>query len=101
MGVGVLALIAVLIVVWRLRATLAQRDNGGALALMQQQLDAMRSQLGQALAGHGQTVGTSHSARKRASASASTTRRAWSATCSAAWASSARRPRRCSTWDEA
>jgi DNA recombination protein RmuC len=65
MGAGVLVAIAVLILVLvvvlvavrRLHATLAERDAGGAIALMQQQLDAMRGQLGQALTGHGQTVG--------------------------------------------
>lgn len=56
LGAGVLVAIAVLVAVWQLRAALGRRDDGG-LALVQQQLDALRAQLGQALTGHGQSVG--------------------------------------------
>jgi len=48
---------AVLAVVWRLRRSLERRDDGGSLLLLQQQLDALRTQLGQALAGQSQLVG--------------------------------------------
>jgi DNA recombination protein RmuC len=48
----------VLVVVWQLRASLARRDDGGAaLALLQQQLDALRGQLGSGLTGQSQLLG--------------------------------------------
>jgi DNA recombination protein RmuC len=50
-GVAVL-LALLLVVVWQLRAALTRRDEGGGgLGLLQQQLDALRGQLGTGLAG--------------------------------------------------
>jgi DNA recombination protein RmuC len=48
---------AVAVLAWQVRRAGAPRDDGGALLLLQQQLDALRSQLGQALSGQGQAVG--------------------------------------------
>jgi DNA recombination protein RmuC len=57
-GTAVLIAVAVLVVVWQLRASLARRDDGGAaLALLQQQLDALRGQLGTGLTGQSQLLG--------------------------------------------
>jgi DNA recombination protein RmuC len=56
-GVAIGALVAAVVVLGHLRSALAQRDDGGALLLMQQQLDGLRAQLGQAFAGQSQTVG--------------------------------------------
>jgi DNA recombination protein RmuC len=47
---------AVLVLAWRLRALVRPRDDGDGLNLVQQQLDALRSQMGQALAGQGQLL---------------------------------------------
>ena len=52
----VLVLVAVLVVAWR-RASVRPRDEGPALLLLQQQLEALRTQLAQALAGQSQTLG--------------------------------------------
>jgi DNA recombination protein RmuC len=41
---------------WQVRRGFAHRDDGGALLLLQQQLDALRGQLGQALSGQGQLL---------------------------------------------
>ena len=57
-GTAVLIALAVLVVVWQLRASLARRDDGAAaLALLQQQLDALRGQLGTGLTGQSQLLG--------------------------------------------
>jgi len=57
-GAAVLIALAVLVVVWQLRASLARRDDGAAgLALLQQQLDALRGQLGTGLTGQSQLLG--------------------------------------------
>jgi DNA recombination protein RmuC len=57
-GTAVLIALAVLVVVWQLRASLARRDDGtNALALLQQQLDALRGQLGTGLTGQSQLLG--------------------------------------------
>jgi len=57
-GTAVLVAVAILVVVWQLRASLARRDDGGAaLALLQQQLDALRGQLGSGLTGQSQLLG--------------------------------------------
>ena len=48
---------AVLALVWRLKVVLEARGETDSLRLMQQQLDALRSQLQQALASQGQLVG--------------------------------------------
>jgi DNA recombination protein RmuC len=55
-GVGIAAAVVAALLVWRLRAALARRDDGSALLLLQQQLDALRGQLGQGLAGQSQAV---------------------------------------------
>jgi len=47
---------AVLVVAWQLRGALGRRDESGGFLLLQQQLEALRAQLGQALAGQGQLV---------------------------------------------
>jgi DNA anti-recombination protein RmuC len=44
-------------VVWQLRSTLAQGDGDAAMGLLQQQLDALRGQLGQAFTGQNQNLG--------------------------------------------
>jgi DNA recombination protein RmuC len=49
--------LAVLVLLWQLRAAIGRRDDHTALGLMQQQLDALRAQLAQALAGQSQSVG--------------------------------------------
>jgi DNA recombination protein RmuC len=57
-GTAVLIALAVLVVVWQLRASFARRDDGtNALALLQQQLDALRGQLGTGLTGQSQLLG--------------------------------------------
>jgi DNA recombination protein RmuC len=56
-GMGTVAL--VLVVLWQfrqVRASLARRDDGGALQLLQQQLDALRGQLGTGLTGQSQAM---------------------------------------------
>lgn len=55
-GVAVLVLVVVLWQLHRLRAALAPRDDGGALLLLQQQLDALRGQLGTGLSGQSQAM---------------------------------------------
>jgi DNA recombination protein RmuC len=55
-GAAMLAAVALLLV-WRLAGALERREDGASLLLVQQQLDALRAQLGQALAGQGQLVG--------------------------------------------
>ena len=47
---------ALVVVAWQLRRAFAPRDEAGGLVLVQQQLDALRAQLGQALVGQGQLV---------------------------------------------
>src|SRR5438093_3314175 len=42
---------------WQVRRAGRPRDDRGGLGLLQQQLDALRTQLAQALAGQGQLVG--------------------------------------------
>jgi DNA recombination protein RmuC len=54
-AVGVVAA-AVLALLWQVRAALARRDDGASVSLLQQQLDALRSQLGMGLAGQSQTL---------------------------------------------
>jgi DNA recombination protein RmuC len=49
--------VALLVLAWRLQALRARRDDGGGIALLQQQLDGLRTQLGQTLAGQGQLLG--------------------------------------------
>jgi len=56
-GAGVL-LAVLLVLVWQLRAALARRDDGAGLLMLQQQLDALRGQIGQGLSGQSQAVGT-------------------------------------------
>ena len=57
-GTAVLIALAVLVMVWQLRASFARRDDGtNALALLQQQLDALRGQLGTGLTGQSQLLG--------------------------------------------
>jgi DNA recombination protein RmuC len=57
-GTAVLIAVAVLVVVWQLRASVARRDDGGAaLGLLQQQLDALRGQIGTGLSGQNQLLG--------------------------------------------
>jgi DNA recombination protein RmuC len=56
MGAGVLVASAVLVMLWQLRRALARRDDGGALLLLQQQLDALRGQLGVGLSGQSQAL---------------------------------------------
>jgi len=48
---------ALLVLAREVRRARAPRDDAGALLLLQQQLDALRAQLGEALAGQGQLVG--------------------------------------------
>jgi DNA recombination protein RmuC len=45
------AAVAILVLLWQVRTALARRDDAGALALLQQQLDALRGQLGVGLSG--------------------------------------------------
>jgi DNA recombination protein RmuC len=47
---------ALVVVAWQLRRAFAPRDEAGGLVLVQQQLDALRAQLAQALEGQGQLV---------------------------------------------
>ena len=49
---GTLAVLA-----WQVRRATRPTDDGGGILLLQHQLDALRAQLGQALAGQGQLVG--------------------------------------------
>ena len=56
-GASILVALVVLGIVWQLRAALARRDEGGGILLLQQQLDALRGQLGQGLSGQSQAVG--------------------------------------------
>lgn len=55
-GTVSLLLVVVLALVWQLRGALARRDDAGALALLQQQLDALRGQLGVGLTGQNQAL---------------------------------------------
>jgi len=48
---------ALLVLAWQVQRLRARRDDGAALGLLQQQLEGLRVQLGQALAGQGQVVG--------------------------------------------
>ncbi|HJQ83216.1 MAG TPA: DNA recombination protein RmuC [Candidatus Binatia bacterium] len=48
---------ALVALAWQVRRASRRPDDGGGLVLLQQQLDALRAQLGQALAGQGQAVG--------------------------------------------
>jgi DNA recombination protein RmuC len=48
---------ALLVLAWQLRRGLARREDTAGLVLVQQQLDALRGHLAQALAGQGQLVG--------------------------------------------
>ena len=57
-GAGVLVVAgAIVLLAWQMRRLAGQRRDDGALALLQQQLDALRAQLGQALTGQGQLLG--------------------------------------------
>jgi DNA recombination protein RmuC len=56
LAAAVLVATAVLVMLWQLRAALARRDDGGALSLLQQQLDALRGQLGVGLSGQSQAL---------------------------------------------
>src|SRR6266404_9888722 len=49
---GTLAVLA-----WQIRRATRRADDGGGILLLQHQLEALRAQLGQALAGQGQLVG--------------------------------------------
>src|SRR4051812_5385089 len=49
--------LALLLLGWRLYVLLARRDDAGGMALLQQQLEGLRAQLGQTLAGQGQLLG--------------------------------------------
>ena len=53
---AVLIGVALVLLAWQVRRT-TSRSDGGSMLLLQQQLDALRTQLGQALAGQGQLVG--------------------------------------------
>jgi DNA recombination protein RmuC len=48
---------ALVLLAWQMRRLAGQRREDGALVLLQQQLDALRTQLGQALTGQGQLLG--------------------------------------------
>jgi DNA recombination protein RmuC len=54
---GVVVGAVILVLLWRLRAVVERRGEGESFLLMQQQLDALRTQLQQALASQGQLVG--------------------------------------------
>lgn len=56
-GMAGLILVALAVVWWQLRVVLARRDDGGGMALLQQQLDALRGQLGSGLTGQSQALG--------------------------------------------
>src|SRR6185436_9330019 len=57
-GVAVLLAVVTLVVVWQLRVALTRRDEAGSgLGLLQQQLDALRGQLGSGLTGQSQLLG--------------------------------------------
>ena len=57
LAAGVVAMLIAVAIVWRGRgSTRASVDDGSSLLLLQQQLDALRGQLGQALAGQSQAV---------------------------------------------
>jgi DNA recombination protein RmuC len=57
-GIGLVGIAVVaLIVRWQIRSSLARRDDGGSLLLLQQQLDALRGQLGSGLSGQSQAMG--------------------------------------------
>jgi DNA recombination protein RmuC len=56
-AVGVALGAAALVLVWRLARTVGARAEPPAMLLLQQQLDALRAHLGQALASQGQLVG--------------------------------------------
>jgi DNA recombination protein RmuC len=55
-GAAVALVVLMLVVVRLVRAALARRDDGGSLVLLQQQLDALRGQLGTGLAGQSQAM---------------------------------------------
>ncbi|MGH7895019.1 MAG: DNA recombination protein RmuC, partial [Candidatus Binatia bacterium] len=57
MAVGILVGVVIVVLLWQLRVAFRRRDDGAGLVLLQQQLDALRGQLGQSLAGQGQAVG--------------------------------------------
>jgi DNA recombination protein RmuC len=48
---------ALVVLAWQLRKLAGRHDDGGALLLLQQQLDALRAQFAQALTGQGQLLG--------------------------------------------
>lgn len=56
-GVGVAAAVALAWMLWQVRAAVARRDDAPGLLLLQQQLDALRAQLGQSISGQSQVVG--------------------------------------------
>ena len=56
LAAGVLVAGALLVLAWRLQGLLGRRDDGGGIALLQQQLEGLRTQLGQAIAGQGQQL---------------------------------------------
>jgi DNA recombination protein RmuC len=56
-GASGLVALVVLVLVWQLRAKLARPDDGAGMLLLQQQLDALRGQIGQGLSGQSQAVG--------------------------------------------
>ena len=56
---GTAVAVVVVVVVWgvrEIRASVSRRDDGGALLLLQQQLDALRGQLGTGLSGQSQAM---------------------------------------------
>jgi len=54
--VALTLVVALLVLVWQLRASLGRRDDGGGMGLLQQQLDALRGQLGMGLSGQSQAL---------------------------------------------
>jgi DNA recombination protein RmuC len=54
--VALTLVVALLVLVWQLRASLGRRDDTGGMGLLQQQLDALRGQLGTGLSGQSQAL---------------------------------------------
>jgi DNA recombination protein RmuC len=54
--VALTLVVALLVLVWQLRASLGRRDDAGGMGLLQQQLDALRGQLGTGLSGQSQAL---------------------------------------------
>jgi DNA recombination protein RmuC len=54
--VALTLVVALLVLVWQLRASLGRRDDAGGMGLLQQQLDALRGQLGVGLSGQSQAL---------------------------------------------